>query len=159
MTVYVTDPHTTDVSSYGKVIGAWGVEPDADEEDFRFWDRLATIELGSCSVGLVRAFPQARMHCPLLERHGESSETLIPIEDEIVVVCALSAEDEVETPDLSTVKAILVRRAEALVLEAGVWHYAPMTRRVEVQTFVLFKNETLQNDLLKVEGLDIQIEE
>jgi len=108
----------------------------------------------------VRSYPRSRHLCPSLERHGDTSETLIPVNGDIVVVCALSKKDEACRVDRDTVKALWVRRGEALILHPGVWHYAPMVRDVSVDTFVLFRKNTLRDDLIKEEieeKLDMEV--
>lgn len=168
MTVGVTDPRATDFSEYGEIISTEGRGPDADTSGFRFWDCLGKIDVQTASIGIVRAFPQDTRICPSFERHSNSSEVLIPVEGEIVVVCALSKSDATAKSskeqgakaqvDLSSVKVIPVKRGEALILKPGVWHYAPMVTDYEVNTFVIFQFETLQRDIVKVENLHIQIE-
>ena len=157
MTVSVSDPALPEFSEYGTLVTNEGKTPDTDNPAFRFWDQLGKIEEHANSIGIVQAFPQSPRICPLLEKHNETSETLIPIEDEIVVVCALSRKDSPDRPDLSTVKAVRVRRGEALVLRPGVWHYAPMVTEQKVNTFVIFKAETPDHDLIKEEGLEIMV--
>jgi nucleoid-associated protein YgaU len=43
----------------------------------------------------------------------------------------------------------MVQKGEALILHPGVWHYAPMVRDTVVDTFVIFRKDTLLNDLVK----------
>lgn len=173
MTVGVTDPRATDLSEYGEILSTEGRDPDADTSGFRFWDCLGKIDVQTASIGIVRAFPTDPRICTSLERHGNSSETLIPVEGEIVVVCALSKgkaaaqaskeqcqkeQSPVSKVDFSSVKAVPVKRGEALLLKPGVWHYAPMVTEHEVNTFVIFQFETLQRDIVKEEGLQITVE-
>ena len=158
MTVGVTDPRATDLSEYGEILSTEGRGPDADTFGFRFWDCLGKIDVQTASIGIVRAFPTHPRMCPSLERHSNSSEALIPVEGEIVVVCALSMRDNADRVDFASVKAIPVKRGEALILSPGVWHYAPMVKEHEVNTFVIFQFETLQRDIVKEEGVQITVE-
>ncbi len=158
MTVSVSDPASPGFSEYGMLVTTEGKTPDADNTAFRFWDQLGKIEKHANSIGIVRAFPRSPRVCPLLEKHKDTSETLIPIEDGIVLVCALSQQGAAHKPDLSTVKAVHVRKGEALMLKPGVWHYAPMVTEREVNIFVIFKAETPEHDLIKQEGLEIVVQ-
>ncbi len=159
MTVSVSYTQYADINRYGRIVDTQGRIPDADTPEFRFWDHLAEIELKSISFGLVHSLPKLPRICPSLERHGETSETLIPIDGDIVVVCALSRGDDAGRVDLSSLAALPVRQGQALILSPGVWHYAPMVTVREVRTFVLFEKETLQRDLVKEEGLEIFVED
>jgi len=151
MSIPVIDPKEVDISAYGELVTAAGRYPDAETEDFSFWNGLGILSFSRASVGIVRSHPRARHLCPALERHGDSSETLIPVNGDIVVVCALSRGDDGGRVDRDTVKALKVQTGEALILHPGVWHYAPMVRDVSVDTFVNFRENTLETDLMKEE--------
>jgi ureidoglycolate hydrolase len=149
MNVPVVEARKTDISEYGIVVYTEGKLPDAETEDFSFWDGLGELEFSSGSVGLVRSYPHSSHTCPSLERHGKSPEALIPVNGDIVVVCALSKMEEPREVNQNTLKALMVQKGEALILHPGVWHYAPMVRDTVVDTFVIFRKDTLLNDLVK----------
>lgn len=151
MSIPVINPTEIDISPYGSLLHTAGRIPDAETKDFSYWDGLGELSFSQGSVGLVRSYPRARHICPSLERHGNTSETLIPVNGDIVVVCALSRDDDEYIVDQDTVTALRVRRGEALTLNPGVWHYAPMVRDVSVDSFVIFRKDTLREDLIKEE--------
>ncbi len=147
---------------YGELVRPEECPPDADTEAFTFWDHLGDIDFSiisgaesGASVGVVKSYPQSRWFVPSLERHGETSETLIPTGGNIILVCALSQSGDTEKVDLSTLKAVEVQQGQALIIKPGVWHYAPLVKEKPVETYVIFKRNTLQQDLVKVEGLEI----
>lgn len=146
--------------SYGELLTIKGRPPDADTREFSFWDNIGEIHFSGesgdgASIGVVKSYPQSTCFVPSLERHGETSETLIPTGGNIILVCALSQREDTEKVDLSTLKAVEVQQGQALILKPGVWHYAPLVKEKPVETYVIFKRRTLQQDLVKVEGLEI----
>lgn len=151
MSIPAINPTEIDIFAYGTLVHTGSRVPDTETEDFSYWDGLGVLSFPQGIIGLVRSYPRARHLCPSLERHGNTSETLIPVNGDIVVVCALSKEDDEFKVDQDTVVALRVHRGEALTLNPGVWHYAPMVRDVSVDTFVIFRKDTLRNDLIKEE--------
>ncbi len=143
-------PTEKDIAEYGILIRTESIEPDTLTEDFSFWDGLGKLHFSQGSVGLVRSYPRSRHICPSLERHERTSETLIPVNGDITVVCALSTKEEDSAQvDTNTLRAFTVKKGEALILHPGVWHYAPMVQDTVTDTFVIFQQDTLNDDLLK----------
>ncbi|MFO7850079.1 MAG: ureidoglycolate lyase [Spirochaetia bacterium] len=173
--VKLEDPKSKGFSeNYGELVRPKESLPDADTEAFSFWDHIGDIDFSvraeagvgaetgaeaeaGASIGVVKSYPRGTYFVPSLERHGDTSETLIPTGGDIILVCALSLSGDREKVDLSTLKAVEVHQGEALIIKPGVWHYAPLVKEKTVETYVIFRRSTLQKDLVKVEGLDIQV--
>lgn len=140
-----------DFSEYGRIVTVGERKPDGEGKDFFFWGDLEELQCGTVSIGIVESVPQDILVCPSLEKHDGTTETLIPIDGDIVLVLALSRTNNPERVDRESVRAIRVRQGNAVTLLQSVWHYAPMVRDHKVKTYVLFKKDTLAKDLSKVE--------
>jgi len=136
-----------DFSLYGKILSVEKRAPEAEGKDFSFWGSVGEIMCDKTSIGVVRSYPQRELLCPSLEKHDNSTETLIPVEGDIILVIALSNTDNPEMVDKDTIRAVRVKQGDAITLLPSVWHYAPMVLDREVYTFVLFEEDTLKNDL------------
>jgi len=140
-----------DFSQYGRIVTAGERKPDGEGKDFSFWGDLEELQCGTVSIGIVKSVPQKMLMCPSLEKHDGTTETLIPVDGDIILVLALSGNDKPDCVDRESVRAVRVRQGDAVTLLPSVWHYAPMVRKHEVRTYVIFKKDTLMNDLSKEE--------
>ena len=140
---------------YGQCISSALRKPDSSGEELAFWNKLAVMDHeGHTSVSIVRTYGRNRLEEHTLERHERTSEVLIPTED-IIVVAALSNAADPKMPDLDTVKAFSVPKGSAVRFKKGVWHHAPLTQAEVANTFVLFYENTPDEDFLAYE-LDAQ---
>jgi ureidoglycolate hydrolase len=133
---------------YGQYITSLERAPDASGEELSFWNRLAVMDHeGHTSISIVQTYGKNGLEEHTLERHATTSEVLIPTDD-IIVVAALSQKDDADKPDLNTVKAFSVPKGSAVRFKKGVWHHAPLTQVEQTQTFVLFYENTPDEDFL-----------
>lgn len=131
---------------YGQYIADTLRDPNASGEELCFWNRLAVMDHeGHTSISIVQTYGRNGLEEHTLERHEKTSEVLIPTGD-IVVVAALSREDDPKKPDFDTVKAFSVPKGSAIRFKKGVWHHAPLTEAKQVNTFVLFYENTPDED-------------
>jgi ureidoglycolate hydrolase len=136
---------------YGQYISASLRDPDTSNQEMQFWNKLAVMDhKGNTSVSIVQTYGKNGLEEHTLERHAHTSEVLVPTGD-IVVVAALSRSDDAARPDLDTVKAFSVEKGSAIRFRKGVWHHAPLTREEQVNTFVLFYENTPEEDFLAYE--------
>lgn len=135
------------ITSYGTLIDIHGTSATAVTDDFSFWNDLSIVDEGSpLAFGIVQANPRPYM-CTTFERHQETTETLVPLDGDIVL--ALGAPTSEPYPDPSTVRAFHIARGKGLTLHRGTWHYAPYATGTDrVRTLVVFKKGTPENDLL-----------
>jgi ureidoglycolate lyase len=134
------------VAPYGELIDIEGVEATADMDAFAFWNDLSLGEFqGTVTFGMVKTKP-GKMTVPLLERHVQTSETLIPLDEDIVLALAEPTGDVL--PDLGTAAAFLIPRGQAITLKQGTWHYIPMVPSgAAARTLVVFRKDTPSEDL------------
>lgn len=134
------------VAPYGELVSAEGLNATADMDAFAFWNDLSLGDFeGRATFGMVRTKP-GEMVAPMLERHLLTSETLIPLDEDIVLVLATPSEGNL--PELDTACAFLVRRGNAITLKRGTWHYVPLVPKgAEARTMVVFRQGTPGEDL------------
>ncbi|MFP4329193.1 MAG: ureidoglycolate lyase [Spirochaetaceae bacterium] len=132
---------------YGAFVRTGQQDPAFESEDFNFWNKLAILDLNSVSVGLVRSFPKGQMVSTTFEQHARSTETLIPADGEVVLVLAEPESKDTRQINLDTVKAFRLQAGDSVVLHRNTWHFAPLVKDKPVKTWVIFEEDTPDNDL------------
>lgn len=143
----VSDITMKDFQEYGFYLDAEMTQPAHESERFNFWNKLAVLPLKSASFCIVESYPQGAMESSTFEQHGDTHEVLIPTDGEIVLVIALPDKDDNARIDMDTVKAFRLAAGKAVVLKPFVWHYAPLVKDRPVKTFVVFEEDTPDDDL------------
>ncbi|MDD3790961.1 MAG: ureidoglycolate lyase [Sphaerochaetaceae bacterium] len=138
-------------SEYGQFITTATRAADAAGEELSFWNKLAVMDHnGATSISIVQTYGHHGLEEHTLEQHSNTSEVLIPTND-IIIVVALSEKERHDRPDLESVKAFRVPKGSAVRLKKGVWHHAPLTTEAVTNTFVLFYENTPEEDFLAYE--------
>jgi ureidoglycolate hydrolase len=135
-------------AKFGKVADAHTVPPLVETENLKFWTTIATYTVdGETEIALCHVKKSVDF-VGLLERHVKTPEILVPIKGDFLlpVAPAGNLEDITEIPEASGVEAFLVRSNQAVVMEKGVWHTAPIPIGKETSFFVIFKKETTKQD-------------
>jgi len=140
------------IGGYGTLISTGEKTADAASKEFKFWNRLGEMSLSeTASVCIVESYKSETLSSTVFERHQNTSETLIPTDD-IVIVIALPGKDGNTEPDWESVKAFRVRKGDAVILSKDVWHYAPMSIDGMVKTFIVFNTNTPDKDYFSVDS-------
>lgn len=134
------------LAPYGDLVVTEGREKTFDSDVFSFWNDVSVGHFdGAASFGMVLTKP-GEMVAPMLERHLKTTETLIALDAEIVLVLAEPSRGD--APNLDTAKAFSVPRGAGVTLKAGTWHYVPLVpSKVEARTLVVFRQGTPGEDL------------
>jgi ureidoglycolate hydrolase len=134
------------VAPYAELIDIEGAEALADVDAFAYWNDLSLGDFeGTATFGMVKT-KAGGMAVPLLERHLRTSETLVPLDEDIVLVLAEPTSGSL--PDLDNAAAFLVRRGQAVTLKRGTWHYIPLVPSGNAaRTMVVFRRGTPSEDL------------
>jgi ureidoglycolate hydrolase len=135
-------------SKFGKVADAHTVPPLVETENLKFWTTIATYTVdGETEIALCHVKKSVDF-VGLLERHVKTPEILVPIKGDFIlpVAPAGNLENSTEITEASSVEAFLVRSDQAVVMEKGVWHTAPIPIGKETSFFVIFKKETTKQD-------------
>ncbi|MFA5513882.1 MAG: ureidoglycolate lyase [Sphaerochaetaceae bacterium] len=133
---------------YGQFISTSDRGADAANDELSFWNKLALMDhSGLTSVSIVQTYGKNGLEEHTLEQHTTTSEVLIPTDD-IIVVAALSQKEKPNVPDLESAKAFKVPKGSAIRFKKGVFHHAPLTKEAVTKTFVLFYENTPEEDFL-----------
>jgi len=148
LTIKVKKITPTSFAKFGKVADAKIKPPLVDAENLKFWTTITTYTVdGETEIALCQV-KKSVDSVEMLERHVKTPEILVPIEGDFIlpVAPAGNLQDPEETPEASSVEAFLVRSDQAVVMEKGVWHTAPIPIGEETSFFVIFRKETTKQD-------------
>lgn len=137
--------------AYGTLVDAGKLKPNYSDASFSFTKNIATAHFSEdVGFSIVKSFPDNRV-TPLLEYHRNTKEVLIPTNGSVILVLALGE----GSPDANTVLAFELECGKAFIVDANVWHYAPISvEKKEIDTFVIFNKNTSELDVVKVDLLD-----
>lgn len=139
---------------YGTIISGTSRAPDADVDELKFWNKLGVmVHGGNTSISIVQTYGKNGLIEETLEQHSTTGEALLPTED-IYIVIALPDPSDSKKPDFATVKAFPVKKGDAVILNPGVWHHAPLTQAETANTFVAFYENTPDEDFFAYELKD-----
>jgi ureidoglycolate hydrolase len=139
---------TSSFSKFGKVADAHTILPLVETENLKFWTTIATYTVdGETEIALCHIKKSVNF-VGLLERYVKTTEILVPIKGDFILPVAPigNLQNQTEIPEASGVEAFLVRSNQAVVMEKGVWHTAPIPIGKETAFFVIFKKETTKQD-------------
>lgn len=135
-------------SRFGKVVDIPQSPPIVETETIKYWGTIATFEVeGETEVGIC-AIKKDSNTIDSMERHVQTPELITPIEGDFVLPVAPSRnlEDPGDCPDAENVKAFYVTEKQAVLMDRGVWHWAPIPVGEEASFFVIFRKETTKTD-------------
>ena len=136
---------------YGEYISTSNRKANATNKVFSFWNALGSVKIeGETSIGIVKTVLQKKMQEDGLEHHKNTSEVLVATGD-IVVVATLSDKNNSELPDTATVKAFIVPKGDAVILNPGTWHHAPLAKKKTCNVYVIFDKSTPEKDFYYVD--------
>lgn len=135
-------------TKFGKIADATIKPPLVDAENLKFWTTIASYKVdGETEIALCQV-KRSVDSVGMLERHIKTPEILVPIEGDFIlpVAPARSLQDPAEAPEAASVEAFLVHSDQAVVMDVGVWHTAPIPVGKETSFFVIFRKETTKQD-------------
>jgi len=149
---------SSEFEPYGIYISVDQKQPDYACPEFSFWNKLGIIESQKkCSVCIVESYPSNLSVATIFESHARTGETLIPVEDDILIVVGLSKSNSKNEMDFNSIMAFFIKKGTAVILKPGTWHYAPIVINTKVRTFVVFDNETPDTDVVKIDTKDANV--
>ncbi len=146
-TLTVQEISEANVAGYGRYIRTGQQDAAATLEAFSFWNKLAILDHASTSIGLVQVHKQDEAISTIFEQHTKTTEMLLPTTDDIVLVLAKPDEADQKKIDLETVVALRLPAGDAIVLDKATWHFAPHALRGTVNVWVIFQEDTPDNDM------------
>jgi ureidoglycolate lyase len=141
---------------FGQVVSLPTTDPTASVEGgtLDYWADVVTIpDLGGpigagYATVVKRPFVQT-----CAERHMHTPEFLQPAKGDMIVVVGppLYPENPEQLPPLELFAAFRVAEGQAVIVNPGVWHYAPFAIDNPISFTVLFKAGTSQDDVAFVD--------
>jgi len=128
ITVKVKNLNQKYFSQYGKVLGPQDGVPSSSNELFDIWVRFDEIisRVGVSKLSWFNVKPKRDFIRNKIERHLESSETIIPMHGQSIMIVGLSKNSNPEEQlDLGTINAFYLDGTRGINLKPGVWHWIP----------------------------------
>ena len=136
-------------SQYGKVLGPQGSAPSSSNELFDIWVGFDEIisRAGVPKLSWFNVKPKRDFICNKIERHLESSETIIPINGQSIMIVGLSKNSNPEEQlDSVTISAFYLDGTKGINLKPGVWHWIPYPLSEEANFILIRGDETNKKD-------------
>jgi ureidoglycolate hydrolase len=145
----IDEPDFNNFKKYGSIISLQDTvkaQPALIEKNFEWWGRLAVLDsLKGFEVGLLR-LKVNELVINKMERHKNTQEILVPVDGKFIIpVSCHKGESDLLPPE--EVKAFYLDRGQIIVLKPGIWHCAPFPLQDNTSTFILFQQDTVENDL------------
>jgi len=150
-----------DFAPYGQIMGRCDGEPFETIEILKYW--TANADLGpdneKADGGLLLCNKSGRT-IKYLERHPETAENFIPIENECIFVMA-PADNGSDKPDVSKLAAFYLNGSLGVALHKGTWHWPPIPLSETVKLVLVRKGtlheetEIVNLDELGIDGIKV----
>ncbi len=136
-------------SQYGKVLGPQDSVPSSSTELFNIWVGIDEIiaKTGVPKLSWFNVKPKRDFICNKIERHLESSETIIPMQGQSVIVVGLSKNNNPEEQlDSAAISAFYIDGTKGINLKPCVWHWIPYPLTEEANFILVRGDETSKKD-------------
>jgi ureidoglycolate lyase len=138
---------------FGKIVERPAHAAAASLPELDYWPDVAVLPGldGPLSLGFasLRVVPMVQA---ALERHLRTYEALIPVGGDMVVVVGppLHLDEPARLPGPAELRAFRVAAGQAVVFDAGVWHYAPFAVDRPLSLIVAYQAGTAASDSVVV---------
>ena len=145
---------------YGRVIERPAAAPDAAGPGWQWWGETTLLPEADrpYGVGYLDLRP-ATLSFDWAERHMRSAEAIVPLGGDCLVYVGPPdhREDPGRLPELERFEVFRVRQGQAVVLEKGVWHGAPLAVERPLAVVVLLLQGTGAEDVSLVRFADAPV--
>lgn len=146
---------------FGKVLAIPGDTPTYSDQRLDWWSTIGVLPgsvVGDFEVSLLTCRKRG-MTFNSLERHVQSPELLLALDDDIISAFAPARDldDPDARPALEDVRAFKIPQDQGFLVETGTWHLLPTcATKDECLMLVIFKRDTGANDLTfgQIEGAE-----
>ena len=149
MRLPIQDLTVEDFAPYGQVIEQPKRPTDATGPGWQWWGEMLHMQGGDrpYAIGYLDLKPSP-LHFDWAERHRQSDELLAPQGgDCLVFVAPAEYPDQPERlPEFDRFRVFRVRQGQAVLLNKGVWHGAPMAVDQPLNVLVILLHNTSQQD-------------
>lgn len=132
----------------GQYITNDDLNPAAEEDIFVFWDGLGLLDDShEYEVGFLEA-KNRENYFSIMERHLETKELFFALDDAVILTAPPSGNKAF--PDLEKVRALKIESGSGVIFDRGAWHWIPFPLQKKAQFVVIFKKNTPEEDLEKI---------
>jgi ureidoglycolate lyase len=146
---------------FGAIVEAPASAPQASGPGWQWWGETALMEGDSrpYGIGYLRIEPAAPRF-DWAERHMRSPEMIVPLAGACLVYVgpAEYPQRPDQLPELDHFRVFEVRAGQAVILNPGVWHGAPLAVGSPLSAIVLLKQGTGTTDVTVVRFEDRPVE-
>jgi ureidoglycolate lyase len=149
---------------YGEIIDVPYTKPDFSNDELELWCGIDEIKIDKgvgqfCWLNVKSRRPFV---CNNFECHINTSEAMIPVLGQSVVVVALPDNNSVSSnlADPKSIKAFFIDGSKGFNLKPRVWHWLPYPLSTKASFILLFKKGTPEEDLQIInlnEELDLSV--
>jgi ureidoglycolate hydrolase len=140
---------------YGDVLSETKDQPMADDDVITYYGQISKIAFGKLvSTGFLLGHKRALV-TNKLERHAKTPEVLVALENDAIILAALSEPDGDSVKDIS---AFYVKQGQAVVLNKRTWHWTPFPTTAETCKFLVMFNDQTEFEDLTIKDLEEVIE-
>jgi ureidoglycolate lyase len=140
------------IAGLGTVVERPPRPPDASEEGFDWWAEGALLDdAGAYALGVLELRP-APLQAAWAERHARSREAVVALAGRCVLYAAAA---DAQPP--AGLRAVVLEPGQAVVLERGVWHGAPLALDPGARALVVLRRGTGASDteLVRFEPIEV----
>ncbi len=132
------------IKDYGYLLHESTKKPKLDNEQFNYIEDVYKFQAEEqMAVGILSS-REREIKLEYLERHKQTIEILIELENDSIIFLAKSSTQNDEIKDI---KAFYLKQGQAIVLNKKTWHWAPFPIEKEIcKTLIIFKSGTPEND-------------
>ena len=149
MSLPIKDLSTEAFAPYGQIIEQPQRGQDAAGPGWRWWGEMVKMQGGErpYAIGYLDLSP-AELQFDWAERHMHSDELIIPIDGDCLVYAAPAdyPDQPDRMPELDRFEVFRVKSGQAVLLNKGVWHGAPMAVDRPLKAIVLLLHNSSQQD-------------
>lgn len=136
---------------YGEVLEKPHTKPNFSNEKLDLWCEIGEIKIdkGPSQFCWLNVKSQRPFVCDNLECHVNTSEAMIPVSGQSIVVVALpdNKSTSFNLPNPKSIKAFYSDGSKGFNFKPKVWHWLPYPLSTKASFILLFKKGTQEKDL------------
>ncbi|MBN2395938.1 MAG: ureidoglycolate lyase [Candidatus Atribacteria bacterium] len=145
---------------YGDILDMPDSKPDCSNDDLNLWCGISEVKIdqGISQFCWLDVKSKRSFECNNFERHQNTSEAMIPVSGQSIVLVANNSASNLPVRD--SVKAFFIDGTKGFNFKPNVWHWLPYPLSSKASFILVFKKGTPDEDLHVIdlnEKLDLSI--
>lgn len=132
---------------YGDIIDLPDINPDCSNDELDLWCGISEVKIdqGVSQFCWLNVKSKRPFICNNFERHENTSEAMIPVSGQSIVVVAENSDSGLPARD--TIKAFFINGTKGFNFKPDVWHWLPYPLSKQASFILVFKKDTPDKDL------------